>query len=387
MKHRKLAIIVGGIFTTVPTVTSPTSSSVSYNSAVVGGNITSNGGSPITSRGIVWGTSPSPRGNVTPEGGTSTGVFTFTVSGFPTGTLIYFAAYAANSIGTGYSADGTFTTLAGTIPTVTSPTATAITNTTATLGAKVTNTGGALLTDEGIYWGYFPAPRVNKVSAGSTSGGIFTVPVTGLPTGTIIYYCGYATNYLGTGYSIDGTFTTTGPTPNPLITFTYQNNGPLPSPIPYSTTVATQAGLPVLVGEPSDHVTIRVYNNYNAIKGVPDIYNIQFQTFDNILLSTQSTQPVTQNWLHMTQTGFGSNSTSPALYTAYYEQTDTALGGSSSAYIPSWGSDGSSTAIIKAEDSCGMIEFDTYVAIPTNASVNNTTYNFVLGIVYDWNPL
>ena len=177
--------------------------------------------------------------------------------------------------------------------------------------------------------------------------------------------------------------------PNPIVTFTYQNNSPLPNPIPYTTTINTTSGLPVLVGEPSDHIIIRVYNNYEGQLGTPEIYNVQVQTFDDMTLLSQSTQPVTQCWLHMQQTGFGQNSTSPALYTAYSEQTDTAIGNSTSSYSPSWGSDGSSSAIIKAGTGtagCGMLEFDTYISIPIGASVNNTGYNFVEGIIFDWNP-
>ena len=172
--------------------------------------------------------------------------------------------------------------------------------------------------------------------------------------------------------------------PNPIISFTYQNNSTLPSPLPYSTTIATESQLPVLVGEPSDHITFRVYNNYGCLPYIPQIYNVQIQTFDTINLTSQSTQPVMQNWLHLQQTGFGENSISPAQYTAYYEATDTAVGGSTSSYIPSWGSSGGSTALINAGSGCGMLEFDSYISIPINASVNNSNYGMVLGIIFDW---
>jgi hypothetical protein len=170
----------------------------------------------------------------------------------------------------------------------------------------------------------------------------------------------------------------------PIISLTYQNNGLLPSPFPFSTTVANQQGLPVLIGEPSDHVTIRVYNNYNSVANVAKVQNIQFQTFDSSALTGQSTQPVVQNWLHFKETGFGQNSTPPALYTMYSEQTDTAFGASTSAYIPSWGSDGTTNAVINGEGVCGMIEFDTFVSIPVDVTVTNTTYTFSLALLYEW---
>lgn len=167
----------------------------------------------------------------------------------------------------------------------------------------------------------------------------------------------------------------------PILSILSWNNGTLTNPLPFSTTVANQQGLPVLVGEPSDHTTIRVYNNYSCIAGVANAYNIQFQTFDS---SASSTQPVAQNWLHLMQTGFGQNSTAPASYTMYFETTDTAVGNSMSAYIPSWGSDGNPNPMIYAGNGCGMIELDAYIFIPVDVTIINTTYIFSLQIIYDW---
>ena len=100
----------------------------------------------------------------------------------------------------------TYTTPA--VPTVTSPTSASVTDTTATLGGNVTSVGSASLSAEGITWGTSANPRGNVVTSGSTAGGVFTVPVTGLPQNTLIYFDAYATNNVGTTYSSDGTFTT-----------------------------------------------------------------------------------------------------------------------------------------------------------------------------------
>ncbi|NTW33917.1 MAG: hypothetical protein HGB12_15095 [Bacteroidetes bacterium] len=96
---------------TIPIVTTPTSSSVTTNSAIMGANITSDGDAAITARGTCWGTSVNPTTNCVAEGGTTTGVYTQAITGLPIGTLIYYRGYATNSVGTGYSTDGTFTTL------------------------------------------------------------------------------------------------------------------------------------------------------------------------------------------------------------------------------------------------------------------------------------
>jgi hypothetical protein len=143
-----------------PTVTTPTFSGVGNNNATLGANVTSDGGSPVTSRGIVWGLAPSPTGNINNASGT-TGAFTIPVSGLPSGTLIYFRGFATNGIGTAYSADGSFTTT-GTPPITT----------------KIWNnaSGGAWST--GTNWTPSGAPTAGDIVQFSTPG---TYTVTGVP--------------------------------------------------------------------------------------------------------------------------------------------------------------------------------------------------------------
>ncbi|MCA0447396.1 MAG: T9SS type A sorting domain-containing protein [Bacteroidetes bacterium] len=97
-------------------------------------------------------------------------------------------------------------------PALSSPVASLISATTATLGATLTSYGwvssvgnDATVTERGIVWSTSPTPTTanNKVSGGT--GINFTVPVTGLPSGTKVYYRGYAINANGTSYtSADG---------------------------------------------------------------------------------------------------------------------------------------------------------------------------------------
>ncbi|NTW32789.1 MAG: hypothetical protein HGB12_09215 [Bacteroidetes bacterium] len=93
-----------------PTVTTPTSASITSNGALLGANVTSDGGPVLTARGTCWGTSANPTTNCVVEGATTTGVFTHARTGLPSGTFIYYRGYATNNVGTSYSADGTFTT-------------------------------------------------------------------------------------------------------------------------------------------------------------------------------------------------------------------------------------------------------------------------------------
>jgi thermitase len=94
----------------IPTLTSPTATSITDTTATLGANNANQGGSAITVRGTCWGTTAAPITNCLAEGGTATGVFTQSRTGLPPGTLIYYRAYATNSFGTGYSPDGSFYT-------------------------------------------------------------------------------------------------------------------------------------------------------------------------------------------------------------------------------------------------------------------------------------
>jgi len=96
---------------TAPILTTPTSTSITNSTAILGATITSNGGLAISESGVVYGGSAAPTGNPTPTSPLVTsGVFTLGVSSLSPQTLYYYRGYAVNSVGTGYSADGTFRT-------------------------------------------------------------------------------------------------------------------------------------------------------------------------------------------------------------------------------------------------------------------------------------
>ena len=137
------------------------------------------------------------------------------VSGLNPGTSYYVNVYAFAAGGSGTENYNVTTPLAGSqatiallAPTVTTPTATAVSGTTATLGANVTSNGGGTITARGTVWGTSPSPTLNAAAEGGTTTGAFTQPRSSLTAGTKIYYRGYATNSVGTGYSSDGSFYT-----------------------------------------------------------------------------------------------------------------------------------------------------------------------------------
>ena len=102
----------------LPTVSAPTSASITGTSATLGGNVTSGGGVAIGALGVVLAptaTTHNPQigdsGVITFAGTAATGLFTVSTTGLTPGTAYSFAAYATNSAGTSYSSVGTFTTL------------------------------------------------------------------------------------------------------------------------------------------------------------------------------------------------------------------------------------------------------------------------------------
>ncbi|MFM8686128.1 MAG: hypothetical protein ACKODJ_06200, partial [Bacteroidota bacterium] len=95
-------------------VTTQAASMITPNSATSGGNVVSDGGSAVTSRGVAYGTSPNPTisGSIT-SNGTGTGSFVSNLNGLLSGTLYHGRAYATNVIGTAYGAGITFNTPTG----------------------------------------------------------------------------------------------------------------------------------------------------------------------------------------------------------------------------------------------------------------------------------
>lgn len=101
-----------------PIVVNPTSTNIANTLATLGGEVMSDGGSPVTDRGIVWSltsanASPTIGGAGCTQVSTSgtTGVFTINLTGLPTNSSISYVAYATNGVNTSYTSAQNFTTL------------------------------------------------------------------------------------------------------------------------------------------------------------------------------------------------------------------------------------------------------------------------------------
>jgi uncharacterized protein (TIGR02145 family) len=104
----------------VPTVTTNSVTNITQTTATAGGNVTSEGSSSVTVRGVCWSTSQSPTtsDNHTHDG-TGTSSFSSNITGLIANTPYYVRAYALNSYGTGYGNEVSFTTLPGSGGTIT----------------------------------------------------------------------------------------------------------------------------------------------------------------------------------------------------------------------------------------------------------------------------
>lgn len=95
-----------------PTVTTTTPYDIDQTSCHSGGNVTSDGGSTVSARGVCWSTSPNPTiANSKTSNGTGTGQYISSLSQLTTNTVYHVRAYATNSAGTAYGNDLSFTTL------------------------------------------------------------------------------------------------------------------------------------------------------------------------------------------------------------------------------------------------------------------------------------
>ncbi|MET4106732.1 LamG-like jellyroll fold domain-containing protein [Hymenobacter sp. UYP22] len=187
-------IRITGTQQVAPTVTTATPTSVASNSAVLGGNVTADGGATVTERGVVYSsTNTTPTiSNTKDTNGSGTGTFSETIAGLTPGTTYYVRAYAINSVGTSYGAVQTFsttTTVTSIVRAGTNPTNASQVPFTLTFATPVTGltTGNFSLTTTGALSGA-------SVASVSGSGTTYTVVVsTGSNSGTLQLNLGSST--------------------------------------------------------------------------------------------------------------------------------------------------------------------------------------------------
>ena len=102
----------------VPILNTTLISSLSSTSAISGGNISTDAGQIVTSRGVCWSTTHNPTtANSKTDDGTGIGSFKSIITGLSSNTTYYLRSYATNSLGTSYGNEVSFTTTSSENPT------------------------------------------------------------------------------------------------------------------------------------------------------------------------------------------------------------------------------------------------------------------------------
>lgn len=197
---------------TIPTVQTTETSNLGETSARLNGRITSDGHSPILSKGFYWGTDSQPVQNGAQVVSASEGnSFLYDLGNLTAGTTYYVCAYAENGEGTGYGEVVSFSTQAATTaPTIGTTTVSDITETGASLTAEITSDGGMEITEKGFCYSSTNAePSINDSKVTSmTEGNSITGTLNELTANTAYYVRAYATNGKGTSYGAVQQFTT-----------------------------------------------------------------------------------------------------------------------------------------------------------------------------------
>ncbi|MGL2965670.1 fibrobacter succinogenes major paralogous domain-containing protein [Flavobacterium sp. XGLA_31] len=207
----------GGNIVINPTIGSVVTYDVSdltIHSVSSGGNVSSDGGSPITARGVVWNVHPNPTIalNTKTTDGAGLGSFDSAVTELESNTTYYLRAYATNEYGTAYGNQVTFTTPINPddLPIVITKEPTQITTNTALSGGIVSSVGASPVSARGVVWSTTSMPTINNtgITVNGANLGEFDSNITNLLPNTVYYVRAYATNLHGTGYGEEYTFTT-----------------------------------------------------------------------------------------------------------------------------------------------------------------------------------
>src|SRR5690554_4682275 len=157
----------------IPVLSTSAVTDINEDTAISGGNITSDGGATVTARGVCWSTEqiPTISDNKTTDG-TGDGTFVSNISGLEPNTTYYVRAYATNGAGTGYGSAMSFTTLEASLPVLSTAEVAEITPTTAVVGGRITDDGGATVTAQGVCWSTGQTPTIsdNKTTDGTGAG-------------------------------------------------------------------------------------------------------------------------------------------------------------------------------------------------------------------------
>jgi hypothetical protein len=193
----------------LPDVTTANISDITATTAASGGNVTDEGGSAVTERGVCWNTSQEPTtGSSKTSDGTGDGSFTSSITGLTANTLYYVRAYAINSEGTGYGNEVSFTTQCQT-PSGTTDPASGIGSTNATLNGTVNANGSSTTVtfEYGLTNSYGNSVTATQSPVSGNSNTPVSAEITGLTPSSTYHFRVKVVSCGGTVYGDDRTFT------------------------------------------------------------------------------------------------------------------------------------------------------------------------------------
>jgi hypothetical protein len=200
-------------------ITTASATSISSDSAIIGGTISNNGGESISERGICYGKQQNPtiRDNKI-SSGSGLGTYVNKIVGLQSNTTYYVRTYCLSSQGEVYGNEITFKTLAAK-PKITVLAASNITNESAFSGATVLSDGGSPITEKGLCISSIKAQplRTDTFIAAGTGSSSFAISIPNLLGGKRYYVRAYAKNLQGESYSDNTIQFTTAPAMPPVL--------------------------------------------------------------------------------------------------------------------------------------------------------------------------
>jgi hypothetical protein len=195
----------------VATLSTDTVKNIGITNALMGGEITYDGGKVVTDRGICFSLNKAPTiKDVKISVGNGEGKFAIVASQLKENTLYYVRSFAVNSIGIAYGNERNFTTLDYRLVKLKTNPASDVGMFLATLHGEVFDDGGGQIFERGFLMGLSPNPSLSDMKFASSQNvvGPMKTVVTELIENTTYYYRSFAKNEKGYSLGNIQSFTT-----------------------------------------------------------------------------------------------------------------------------------------------------------------------------------